>query len=280
MKVKVDPEQDILREYHSLYEVHEFAVPASRNEDLHRENRRSHEYEGERWWGVPSYKDIAGLLTNGWPDGVQRALRALGQGDFEFKLPRRRRRREQGDQGEEVDIQQLYRGNYDQMWETTKTEEVRDTRAPVTLVVNITAHCGVRPEQFFWRGAASIALSDGFQRQGRMVRVIAYIAVAGAYETTDQRLFSSAIVKDFGEPMDLGRLATMLALPGFFRHVGFSMIEREDHEVSHHYGTPIHGTVEGLPLVEGDPVWIDSIWNQSSALSFLQEMKERFDAEE
>lgn len=90
----------------------------------------------------------------------------------------------------------------------------------MTLAVNFATNAGTKPEDMFWPGAAAIRLADALESAGREVRIMAVAPTLISHVYVMVRM----IAKDYGEVLDLDRIAGATAFPGAFRSAGFIAI--------------------------------------------------------
>lgn len=179
------------------------------------------------WYGVESLDAVKVALSQGWKEGAD-AIEEL-YGKMAAALPRAidvRRHRVRADQGEELDIHAVYRGDLSRAWSHT-TRALRHGTSLVRVIVDVCDNSGVRAEQLRWRGVAALALTRILQRAGYSVEIVA--AMAGRGEATDaanDRAIQSVVVKPRHVVQDTNLLAAVVALPGFFRYYGFKAIIR------------------------------------------------------
>lgn len=191
----------------------------------------------EKWWGY-------GVLSGGWdharelileghPEARIRGHMFLDRLDFpptRMRTVRRVRRR--GDDGDEVDMQQVWSGNLDRAWEYMQREGGSQSLNNNNVVVAIdTAMLGHQhSDDLFWNVSTGIAVIDALCRSGRNVEVI---AVAHARDIHKPRHWLTSItLKPATAPLNLD-LMYGTTLGGF--HRGFMFKSRT---MSPDYRTP------------------------------------------
>lgn len=172
------------------------------------------EDKGVSWLGVKDVPTLRKTLSEGWPEGVAKlekiALRELASPASV------RRRRLRSDQGDEVDMQAVWRGDLSRAWTRTRRQSRTGVRS-ITLVIDLGAPWNVEADQLFWRGASALRLASELLAAGYNV------AIYGAIGCTDidenGRVDTAQFIEIKGEdsPFDIDRLAALTALPGFFR---------------------------------------------------------------
>jgi len=166
------------------------------------------------WLGVPSVKELRSVLTKGYPAGVEK-LSKLTVGDLPAPQDIRRRR-VRSDQGDELDMQAVYRGDLSRAWSRTKRQSRTSVRS-VSIVIDLAGNANVTSEQLFWRGAAGLRLADELTTAGYSVAV--YGAAGATNYTSDggDDVCQFVEIKAEDAPMDMDRLASLTCLSGFFR---------------------------------------------------------------
>jgi hypothetical protein len=181
------------------------------------------------WLGIEGGAPAAlAALVDGYPRGEQ-MVREFHD-NIAASLPRAvgvQRRRLRGAMGDELDIHAVNRGNVDRAW-STSSRAIRRGSSILRLVVDICANGDTSASSMQWRGVAGLALSEVMSKAGYSVEIVAAFAVNG-YLATSRRtgdMTCTVVVKPRGVQADLGMLAATVALPAFFRTLGFCAIIR------------------------------------------------------
>lgn len=176
----------------------------------------------QHWAGCDSEAEFKERVTRGWTDGADK-LQALATREIQPTSIRRRRVR--ADQGDELDIHSVYRGDLSRAWSRTKRQARQGTNRLVTLVCNIAASSGTDSSELFWRGASALKLVEALEESGFTVRLVAGLGGEGI-EQSGQRLDTATLVevKAEDQPLNVADLAAIVAMPGYFRTVGFASI--------------------------------------------------------
>lgn len=179
------------------------------------------EYGDEDWLGAPSIEALNERLTRGWPEGVEK-LQQIATRDIDPVSIRRRRVR--GDQGDELDMQAVYRGDLARAWTRTRRQSRAGANRTITLVCNLSDSAGISASQLYWRGAAVLKLADSLTQAGYGVGIYGAISTRQASDddTVDGCQFVE--IKATDSPLDLSQLAALTAMPGWFRTRGFAGI--------------------------------------------------------
>lgn len=205
---------------------HEAAQPMKRQRN---ENRRVKYMNSENssWLGIDGGARAAiAALTDGYPAG-ESAVRAFHE-QIKVDLPRaegHHRAKMRGSFGDEVDVHAVNRGQLDRAW-TSSTRAVRKGSGVLRLVVDIGANGRTRADELRWRGIAGLSLSEVMGRAGYSVEIVASFAVQDICRASNPRVMVSCVVKPRSTQADYGLLAATVALPAFFRVLGFTSIIR------------------------------------------------------
>lgn len=177
--------------------------------------------DGQDWFGAPNGKVLKERLTQGWAEGAER-LQDLAIREISPTSVRRRRIR--GDQGDELDMQAVWRGDLSRAWTRTKRMSRAGTSRTITIVCNLGDNCGTDAATLFWRGASVLRLADSLTSAGYNIGIFG--ACAGNRCDTDDTVDCAQFVeiKATDAPLDLSALAGLTAMPGWFRTQGFAGI--------------------------------------------------------
>lgn len=183
------------------------------------------QHGNEAWYGAPSAASAMHRAYKGWPEGAERVRRLMDT--VEAPPPASLRRKVQrGDQGDALDIHQVYRGGLDRAWERRRRLNSR-SRMSVRLVAELGGSNMMNAEEMFWRGAAVAKLAELLEESGYRVEVIGVEATNleqswfSSAEGEQATVLSTFTVKDAGAPVDLEQIAGVLCNSGFFRTYGF-----------------------------------------------------------
>jgi len=121
------------------------------------------------------------------------------------------------------------------------------TKSVIRIAVNVSCHCGRRPADLLFRGAAAAALADALDEQGHSVEVTAFGCTSGKSPDVPrrERHITSVTVKAADAPMDVARIAFCLSEIAFYRTVVMNAATRAlpaEHRVSSG-----HGNTQPLP---------------------------------
>ncbi len=181
----------------------------------------------DAWLGIAGgAKASIDALTKGYPEG-ERAVREFHD-KIRADLPRaegHHRAKRRGNFGDELDIHTVNRGACDRAW-TSSTRAIRKGTGILQLVVDVCANGSTSPDELRWRGIAGLSLSEVMARAGYSVEMVAAFAVQNICSSMNRRVMTSIVVKPRGSQPDYGLLAATVALPAFFRVLGFTSIIR------------------------------------------------------
>lgn len=198
------------------------------------------------WLGAPSFAVLKERLTTGWPEGVERLMK-IALRDFDTVSIRRRRYR--SDQGDEVDMQAVWRGDMSRAWTRTRRQARAGGVRTVTIVCNLGGSAATASDKLFWRGASALRLADALTTAGYNVAIIGGEVGEQAGLEKDVQIAQFVQIKDADQPLDLSALAAITCMAGFFRTalfagiiVGADMVDdtansgmgRESHDLAPH----------------------------------------------
>ncbi len=172
-----------------------------------------HSGGGDSWFGAPTFGELQSRLSKGWPEGSQRLLEIATR---DINPQSIRRRRERADQGAELDIHAVYRGDLSRAWTRTRRRSGSGVRS-VSIVIDLGASCGVDASRLFWRGASALKLASALIESGYSVAIYGAASAKRADDCDTVDTVQMVSIKDEDQPLDLDRLAALTAMPGFFR---------------------------------------------------------------
>lgn len=177
---------------------------------------------GETWFGAPSFEVLQQRLREGWPEGSQRLLEIATRDINPASI---RRRRVRADQGDEVDMQAVWRGDMSRAWTRTRRQNRTGVRS-VSIIVNIGASANVTADKLFWRGASALKLASALTEAGYSVAIYGAVSASGHDVKGTMDTVQFVGIKDEDQPLDLDRLAALTAMPGYFRTSLFAGIAK------------------------------------------------------
>jgi len=229
------------------------------------------------------WTEVDEAAQTAWDDGLEIVDRMLGDlADASLPRPtsRRRRTRFAEDDGNELDYDRLRSGQ--PFWRTSRRENTRGP-ATITIIVDVTAHCGVRHKDILWRGAAAIALTKLLEAAGYRVELWAVGVSQDTWRrsTTDTpNEFTAVCLKRPGDPLDISTLVSGVS-GWFFRTVFFRAKYLGREKVKMGLGTPRKPTPKDLDHITTDAnrVLISGAFDYDAAVSkvraALQTLTER-----
>lgn len=168
-----------------------------------------------RWYGLPTLDAVRQAVATGWAEGAAKV--AGTQVDLTNSPTSVKRRRLWSDWGDQVDSDRVLSGDLERAW-SRRTKRTTTAPARVTVFANVQCHAGVHAESVLWRGVAQLALSDALEAAGYAVRIIALNAVLGVDLENREGVSVQVTVKDYGQPLNVSALASLVALAGTKRH--------------------------------------------------------------
>lgn len=174
------------------------------------------------WLNASSSDEAAQRVTHGWADAARRVQTLMDGIDINAPMSVRRKR-SRSDQGDELDIHRVYRGQLDTAW---TSRQRRPVRSPLTIriVVQTNLLANMTPDEMFWRGAACAKLADLLVEAGYNVEIIGAVAT-DTMGSRSGEYFVTFPLKDSQEPLDIERLCGVVCNAGFHRLFGFRMYQ-------------------------------------------------------
>lgn len=170
-------------------------------------------------WPVRSVQDLRDALTKTWKEGielVEQTVRDLAE--VELPEPKARRRAKVwADDGDEVSIDRLERGQ--PCWRSTRRRPMPGSKV-VTLCVGVAASAVYKHADLAWRTAAAIAIADLIEPAGFSCDIVAYRYSGRMYEDGRDSLIVVP-VKEASAPLDIGTLVNAMS-PWFYRTAFFA----------------------------------------------------------
>jgi hypothetical protein len=231
------------------------------------------------WLGVSSVSELRSVLKNGYPAGVAK-LEQITVG--ELPAPQDiRRRRVRSDQGDELDMQAVYRGDIGRAWTRTRRQSRNSVRS-VSIVIDLCGNASVTSDQLFWRGAAGLRLANELTNAGYSVAVYGAAGAVRIDSTGNQRLAQFVEIKAEDAPMDMDRLASLTCLAGFFRTSLFTGIiwaadkvgKRVDYGLGQSTNEALAEGIKALPIPQ-DAIIQPPVKNKAQAEAWLKSVLEQ-----
>lgn len=228
----------------SPFEAAQVAPTLKRDENRRRAMKDaiegSHSGSGnEKWYGTSTFAEASDRIKRGWPEGAKR-LAEIATKEIELQSVRRRRTR--GDQGDEIDMQAVWRGDLSRAWTRTRRQMRSGGMRNITLVCQLVASASATSKELFWRGAAALRLADELTSAGYNVGIYAVCTThnSGMNKRVDTAQFTEVKAPDM--PLDLSALAALTAMPAYFRSTMFAGIctaaDLADDDCDYGYGAP------------------------------------------
>lgn len=143
-------------------------------------------------------------------------------GEYSQVVKVSKRKRVQGDHGDEYDIHKAYQGKFDSAWTRYKRVAVDENHNLVTLFIDVGDNWDISASSSLWRGAVALKITDILEREGKSVKIIVGAKTVNVYQSKyGKKSTVSIVVKDYGEKLIPERLAAMCHL-GFYRVFGFA----------------------------------------------------------
>jgi len=188
---------------------------------------------GKDWYGVSSVSAMAKALEQGHAEGVTAIDDMLGK--IAAKLPKAvgiGRRLVRGDQGDELDIHAVNRGDISRAW-SSRRRLIKRGKSAVRIVCDIAGNSSVDASTLQWRGVAALCVAEIMTGAGYKTEIVAGMSTSGTASGLPEVL-TTITVKSMGTQPDKGLLAAALCLAGFFRTWGFVAIIRHADNAGKH----------------------------------------------
>lgn len=185
--------------------------------------------------GVDNYGEALALARNGWPEGLERIKKMAGRISRHLASAVMEQAMVYDVVGESPDVGAFLSGEPEHMM---RFEEAEGAPKVIRVTVNICASGGIGKEVLMRRGAVACALVDCIERAGFRAEVIATFGS----KANGNAWFFTMPAKRPEEPLNMDRMAFILAHPAFLRRLIFRAMELEakpsDFNVPCGYGTP------------------------------------------
>jgi hypothetical protein len=185
---------------------------------------------------------ITEWLMGGWPAGVERIRKELGQ----IKIPTLTDIRRKGrwtDSGDELSVDRLYSGDVDRCWRDSRRGVVHRP-PPLHLFSDISVNCN--DGQLFWRGAVTCAFAEAAVAVGHKVCIEQVINIEGLTRSGSGFL-SVTRIKDYNVPLNPAAMAAIAANTASLRLTDFGHCVQIP-ETIQGYGSPTPISVQRLAV--------------------------------
>lgn len=202
--------------YESINEPGSTRCKIESNQALAHNSLIAHDQGGKPhsdWLGADTLDEFETRLKFGWTEGADR-LSTLATKEIEIKSMRRRRVK--SDQGDELDMQAVWRGDMSRAWTLTRRESRFGPRS-VSIVCNLSCNWTQSAKDLFWRGAAALKLAEALTNAGYNVAIYGATATKNIATKGDFQIVQFVEIKAEDSPLDVSALAAIVAMPGFKR---------------------------------------------------------------
>jgi hypothetical protein len=152
--------------------------------------------------------------------------------------------------GDEVDVGLYLSGEPECMTDWVMAETPSFGKV-VKVIVHLTGTAGVSAEALMYRGLLACLLIDTLEASGLRCEVWGLPKCSADNGGDDPKYLAQVLLKPADEPVELDRLAFMLAHPAVFRRFGFRLMEQEP-EGSWAYEESTDGYGVSVPLPEAE----------------------------
>lgn len=206
--------------YFNDVKEHRISFKHGRNQQEANEFTESqyHRRDGGDWTGYHSEEQFLECMKMG---DMEKAKQLWGMDSPDLIVKNIRRKIKWGEIGDSIDIQKMYKGEFDKAWRTTKKRKADGGSKNITLLVNLGANCNITSENLGWRGMASLKVADCLSEAGYNVRLLGYSMGLDDCDGIKHTSLTTIPIKDFDEGMDVPKLASIMCRAGFFRTMIF-----------------------------------------------------------
>lgn len=170
------------------------------------------------WYGhIGSLSNVRKLFTEGWREGAGRAERLSAH--IEEMIPASvvpRRVRRSSDEGDELRVEKVLDGDFDNAWWTTR-REMQAAPNVVSFAFGWLADAGTRHSDLIWNALQAIALADALETNGYRVELR---AIDGTMPGKNIHV-TELLVKAADEPLQPDLIAATIGHAGVYRTLGF-----------------------------------------------------------
>ena len=268
----------LMRHYASVSELRE-AVSAGMLIDNNEHNRNRHMQRGcsKSWHGIEGGAAAVKLaMINGYQEGE--AMIKTFHDAMAVKLPRAvgiARKRVRSDQGDELDIHAVNRGDLSRSWESCK-RQLKTGNGALRLCIDIGGNAAQNATALAWRGVAGICLSEIMRKAGYNIEVVACCAVSDFLRHGKSNGVVSVTVKARNATTDIAQLAATVALTGFFRVYMFSALIKLAEDAGKEADSSLGHYLESSGVMPAAPSVTQlfvagSVMNEASAIKWVKE---------
>jgi hypothetical protein len=165
--------------------------------------------------GARSMDDVNALVTDGWPEGVER-ITALVPNLLDARPAVDRRAWQVARRGKRVRPQAVARGDFRRMWLARNPAGIRWGARTVAIVTPWGGHHAVGTDRMLCQAAAGIMVASALEDLGCTVGLYG-VAPKWANSSEDHPCTTVVTLKAPGEPMDVHRVVTVAAHPAVYR---------------------------------------------------------------
>lgn len=210
---------------------------------------------GYSWFGCADAATAMRYIKDGWPELSESLQPKIDKLRKSFNLDNaaalnvevRRRKRQRGDHGDTLDMTKVWNGDMEHAWERpVKFPRISNTQKYATIFADCAVNCSVTSEETLWRAAAIHCMIEMLTRMGVNTEIWSGASAHGIFDHGPRFLWAGVRVKDFTQPLNYDRLATMLCSV-FFRTWLFGAYMAAPWRANKHLGFPRgHGLVKPL----------------------------------
>lgn len=243
-----------------------------------RSSMKSDSEHSKEWSGTDTFKEAMELARNGWPEGLETIYSLTEKiknfnGVLGSQVKKLSTYYDFG--GDYADVDRYLTGIPEAMGNFDE-EIVQGAGKIITIVLNLSASCGVSTQTMELRGATTAALIDVLEYCGRSCEVIITAGISASFGGSGGReLEYRCTVKRAGEALDIDRMAYALAHPACFRRLVFSLMEQENKDIRQgfniggSYGCPLTSEEQGDIYIDCQSLYKEKIFKPENAVGWV-----------
>lgn len=216
------------RDYDSFAEFMDYIEKEPSKELGKLSSRKNESMFRDRWYGTNSFEEAMTLAREGWKDGLELISNLSAKLERSTSHLVTKPSMQWDVAGDFADAGLFVTGVPECMGSFV---EMEIDKPIVRILMNLSVSCGVGAEAIMRRGAACVALVDALENAGRSCEIVVAAGSGYSYDQETWKTMHVVPVKLAGEPLELDRMAFLLAHPSSFRRLFFSAWEHEDKDV-------------------------------------------------
>jgi len=236
--------------------------------DAYRSSRRIEDGR-EEFAATKTFEEAKDMAINGWKEGCDKMKDVTAQIDCVVASKKLTTQVVYDTVGACPDVGRFLQGIPDSMMSFDPVESNGSGKI-LSIVVNGTASGYVKCEEMIMRGAAICSLIQGFYEMGYSCEIFYVESLAGEWGVGGEGFELRFPIKKSSDPLEIDRIAFMIANPSMLRRMVFSFDETLGKEIVDYFGFNSNGGYGSpkeipedsdrgdiyIPIIQGgDPCW-------------------------